>query len=286
MKLENIYELAIEMGRDADRLGLADFPDCKIINIPQAEVSNIFAGIDIGVAELLLVDKLKSSQIAIDAIISHHPVSSAAYLMADVARIQQKNWEGLGVDPKICKKLADKIIREARIEAGAANHLKVRDAARMLQLPLICIHTPIDNLVQDFFSSLLQGKSNLALGQILEMIKKIPECKMSAEDGVEPYLVKSQDLEKPLGRYMVDMTGGLDPPSGIFPYLKEAKVDTIVGMHYSMDNIKVMEDCNLSAVICGHMASDSIGLNLFCDRLEKLGLTVISGSGFYRVKRR
>ncbi|MGM0365954.1 MAG: hypothetical protein ACQEP5_05405 [Actinomycetota bacterium] len=283
MKLKNIYELAIEMGREADPFGFADFPDCRVINLPERDLATVFAGIDVGVAELLLIERLKEKGIAIDAIISHHPVSSAAYLMADVARIQQRSWESLGVDKKTAKSLADKLIREAKIEAGAENHLRVRDAARMLNLPLACIHTPIDNLVQDFFSRLLEGKSNLSLGKVLEIIKKIPECRLSSEDGVEPYLAGRGG--KPLGSYMVDMTGGLDPPSEIFSYLKKVKVDTIVGMHYSMDNIKAIEGCGLSAIICGHIASDSIGLNLFCDRLEELGLSVVGGSGLYRVKR-
>ncbi|MCL4385665.1 MAG: hypothetical protein M1479_08155 [Actinobacteria bacterium] len=41
----------------------------------------------------------------------------------------------------------------------------------------------------------------------------------------------------------------------------------------------------LPPIICGHMACDSIGLNIFCDFLEKQGVNIISGSGFYRYKR-
>jgi len=33
------------------------------------------------------------------------------------------------------------------------------------------------------------------------------------------------------------------------------------------------------------MACDSIGLNIFCDSLEKSGVSIINGSGFYRYKR-
>ncbi len=282
MKLRNIYDIALEMGDNA-KCGFVDFPDCRIINLPDNNICNIFVGIDIDVAELLLAERLKDPEI--DGILSHHPVCSAAYLMAEVARIQQKNWERLGVDKKISKTLADRIIREAKIQAGAENHLRVRDAARMLGLPLICIHTPIDNLVQDFFTIMLEGKSHISLGQIKKDIKGIPECVMSAQDGVEPYMVGDSDPGKPLGRYMVDMTGGLDPPSEIFELLKKAGINTVVGMHYSMENIKAIEKCGLAAIICGHMASDSIGLNLFCDRLEQLGINIISGSGLYRVRR-
>ncbi len=281
MKLKDIHDIAEAMGRKAHPSGFEDFPDCRVINLPDADLSTVFVGIDIGVAELLMVERLKN----IDGVLSHHPLCSAAYMMPQVARIQQKNWEMSGVDNKVAKKLADKVIREAQIEAGAQNHLRVRDAARFLKIPLLSIHTPVDNLVQDFFLRFLKGKSRLLPVDVIAGIKEIPECRMSAMDGVKPHIVGSPGTAKPLGAYLVDMTGGLDPPSEIFSYLKKAGIDTIVGMHYSIDNIKAIEDCGLTAIICGHMASDSIGLNLLCDRLQGSGLHIESGAGFYRVQR-
>ena len=49
-----------------------------------------------------------------------------------------------------------------------------------------------------------------------------------------------------------------------------------------MDRIKKNK---INAVISGHMASDSIGLNRYCDRLEDQGLDIIAGAGLYRHRR-
>jgi putative NIF3 family GTP cyclohydrolase 1 type 2 len=60
-------------------------------------------------------------------------------------------------------------------------------------------------------------------------------------------------------------------------------VDTIIGMHYSIENMKAIIESGIAAIITGHMASDSIGLNIFCDKLEEYDIKIIKGPGFYRV---
>jgi hypothetical protein len=42
----------------------------------------------------------------------------------------------------------------------------------------------------------------------------------------------------------------------------------------------------MNIVVSGHVASDSLGLNLMMDRLERKGVKVNPFSGFIRVKRR
>ena len=41
----------------------------------------------------------------------------------------------------------------------------------------------------------------------------------------------------------------------------------------------------LNVILAGHMSSDSIGLNLFLDQIEKNGVQIIPVSGVLRVKR-
>ncbi|PJB18902.1 NGG1p interacting factor NIF3, partial [Candidatus Falkowbacteria bacterium CG_4_9_14_3_um_filter_36_9] len=48
---------------------------------------------------------------------------------------------------------------------------------------------------------------------------------------------------------------------------------------------KEAEKNHINVVIAGHMASDSLGMNLFLDELEKKGITVVPCSGLIRVKR-
>jgi len=63
-------------------------------------------------------------------------------------------------------------------------------------------------------------------------------------------------------------------------------IGTIIGMHMSEEHRKEAEKAHINVVIAGHMASDSLGLNLFLDELEKRGIKVVPVSGLIRVKRK
>jgi len=51
------------------------------------------------------------------------------------------------------------------------------------------------------------------------------------------------------------------------------------------DSHKVVTEHNLNVVIAGHMASDSLGINLFLDELEKKGVEIVPCGGLIRVSR-
>jgi len=56
-------------------------------------------------------------------------------------------------------------------------------------------------------------------------------------------------------------------------------------MHMSEEWKKQAEKYHINVVIAGHMASDSIGINLFLDEIEKKGIEIIPCSGLIRYSR-
>jgi len=56
-------------------------------------------------------------------------------------------------------------------------------------------------------------------------------------------------------------------------------------MHMAEDRKREAEKNHVNVVIAGHMSSDSLGMNLFLDELEKRGIEVIPCSGLIRVSR-
>ena len=66
------------------------------------------------------------------------------------------------------------------------------------------------------------------------------------------------------------------PRSTLFPYTT---------LFRSEKNRKKAEENNLNVVIAGHDSSDSIGMNLFLDELEKKGVEIIPCSGLIRISR-
>lgn len=268
-----------------DKLKKFSYPDSVIINgDDEKEIKNLFVSIDVSTAEVLLVKELIKSGLNVDGILSHHPVGKGYYMIPEVIEIQRENWVKSGVSTEVAEKLHSKLVWEESIEVKG-NQLGTENASKLLNIPLMCIHTPIDNIIQKFFEDLFLCKNNILLEEAMEIVNQIPECQQASENGDSPFMTNESKNDAKIGKFLVDMTGGVDPPNEIFFYLKKAGVDTIIGMHYSLDNIKSIIKNKLSAIICGHMACDSIGLNIFCDFLEIKGINIICGSGFYRYKR-
>ena len=84
---------------------------------------------------------------------------------------------------------------------------------------------------------------------------------------------------------MTEITGGTSPSPKIYQKMADAGIGTIVGMHMKEEHRKEAEAANINVVIAGHMSSDSLGVNLFLDQLEKRGVEVVPCSGLFRIKR-
>jgi putative NIF3 family GTP cyclohydrolase 1 type 2 len=86
------------------------------------------------------------------------------------------------------------------------------------------------------------------------------------------------------GKIYVDMTGGTEGSKNIFESYATSGVSTIVGMHLSEDGLENAKKANLNVVIAGHISSDTLGLNLLFDDVEKEGaLEIVGVSGFERI---
>jgi hypothetical protein len=291
MKWKQLFDTAIKMGHESDIRNIdnpgsysSGYPDCRIIyGDPGNEINEVYIAVDAGVPELLVANELKKQGKPIDGIIMHHPSGAGVYTMTGVVELQKYNWIRNGANPKRANKIFKEMVRDEEIGLKAGNHLAVENAANFLDIPVICIHTAIDNIVQAFFETLVLPGGFNTVGEMLEEIKTLPECRMASTHGDGPYLIGSGKAKT--GRIMVDMTGGMDPDSSIFPLLRKAGINTLVAMHYGQENIKAMTKNKINAVITGHMASDSIGLNQYCDRLEEMGIGIIGGPGLHRHKR-
>ena len=67
--------------------------------------------------------------------------------------------------------------------------------------------------------------------------------------------------------------------------MADAGIGTVIGMHMSEEHKKEAEAANINVIIAGHMSSDSLGMNLFLDELEKQGIEIVPCSGLIRVSR-
>jgi putative NIF3 family GTP cyclohydrolase 1 type 2 len=166
------------------------------------------------------------------------------------------------------------------------NHTKTLDAARLLDIPLLCAHTPADNQVASFLQRLIAKKRPDTVGEILELLKAIPEYQQAMRNNAGPKIIHGSGASR-CGKVFVDMTGGTEGAKDIFKNLAQAGVGTIVGMHLSEDHLKQAKKAWVNVIIAGHISSDTLGLNLLIDGIEKKQpFQIVDCSGFTRIRRK
>lgn len=317
MKLQEIYDLGIEMAIEADPRGekrvkkvlarlkkehdeLSEkkkkffdlesltnpYGDSRLaFGDPQMEVKKVAAGIDADTAEVLLVDRLNQKGKNIDLLITHHPHGSGLPGLGEVMEMLADYFADAGVPSNV----AYALIKErqtfiSRRFKTIPNHGQTIDAARLLDIPLLCLHTIWDNLGSKFMTDYIAEKTHDTVEELLEHILEIPEFQHAAKEKAAPFITAGSG-KSPTGKILVEFTGGTNAGKEIYPELAKAGIGTIIQMHIGEDERKEMQKYHLNAIDCGHIPADSIGANIFLDALEKRGVEVVPCSGLIRVKR-
>jgi putative NIF3 family GTP cyclohydrolase 1 type 2 len=263
------------------------YHDSRILNgAPDKEIKSVFVGIDIDASELLLVDRLNSKKHAkIDLVISHHPQGSAYANFYQVMDMQTDIFHGLGVPINVSEGLVEERKKEISRRIHAANHYRVTDIAKYLDLPFMCAHTPADNHAVSFLQKLLDQKKPETVKDIMDILDSVEEYRTASRQHVSPVILFGNPQSR-TGKIFVDMTGGTEGPKDILDNLLQAGVGTLIGMHLSEEHYKKLQGKNINCIIAGHIASDNLGMNLLMDKVEKISkIKILACSGFRRVKR-
>lgn len=259
------------------------YSDSRILNIADdKDIKKILIGVDVDPAEILLAKELGG----IDLIISHHPLGSALANLADVMAMQCDILSQYGVPINIAEALMKKRISEVARGVNAANHQRTVDAARILGFNLMCLHTPCDNLSARFLKNEIEKlDEDSRIEDLMNVLKKIPEYDKAIELGIGPKIFVG-NKENRCGKIAVtEITGGTEGSPELYEKMAIAGIGTIIGMHMSEEHKKKAESAHINVVIPGHISSDSLGINLFLDELEKQEIEIIVCSGVTRHSR-
>jgi len=249
------------------------------------EIRRILLGIDLEVAEVLLADYLASKNRKIDLLLSHHPEGRALANLYEVVNMQAEIFHQYGVPINVAEGIMDSRVKEIERKLLPVNHRRAIDAARILNIPFMCVHTPADNAVTSYLTKIFKNEKFDKVRDVLVRLKKIPEYKESFKQNAGPKLVLGSP-DKSAGKIMVDMTGGTEGSAKVLEKFSQAGIGTMLCMHMSEKHIQEARKHHLNIIIAGHIASDTLGLNLILDDLDPKGqLDIIPCSGFTRIKR-
>jgi len=270
---------------EADRL-FNPYADTRILNgDPSVEVKKAIVGIDMDVSEVLLAHTLNRDLAAgIDLVVAHHPQGVAMAQLAAVMPVQADMLAAMGVNVSVAEQLLDKRIGEVERRVLPANHSRAVDAARLLGLPMMCVHTPADNCVNTYLGTLFEKERPARLKDLIDLLWTVPEFRAAARRMAGPKIVNGAESAR-CGRISVEMTGGTEGAKTIYESYAASGVSTIVSMHISEEALENAKKAHLNIVLSGHIASDTLGLNLLFDGIEREGrLEFVGASGFSRTR--
>lgn len=261
------------------------YSDTRILHgDPETEVKGILVGIDIGVPEILVADRLKEKGRSIDLILSHHPAGGAYASYYEVMSMQSEILSRYGIPINVAEGIMEERIKEVERRVLPVNHMRAVDVAKIFDTPFICIHTPADNMVASFLQKIMDQEKPQLVSDIIERLKKIQEYREAVRNNAGPKTVLGSP-KRHAGKIFVDMTGGTEGSLKAFEKLSQAGVGTIVGMHISEKHYEEAEKHHINVIVAGHIASDTLGLNLMLDELEKeVQFEIIECSGFRRIR--
>jgi len=316
MKLHDIYRTCIEIGMEADPRDERElrrvmdaaaaeyakldddekpfydterltnpYADTRIAcGDPDAEIRGLVVGVDMETSEVLLADRLREKGEPIDLIFAHHPEGPGFARLDEVMGMQADIWHTLGVGLGVGDALMAARASEVRRRFLPYNHYRAIMAAEALGFATLSCHTPADNNVGRFVQEAIDAAAPVTLGDVVKTLRSIPEYADAAKKGYGPEIVLGSEVRR-AGKMVVEMTGGTEGPVESLERLRDAGVDTLIGMHYSEDYRKRAEELHMNLVNAGHVSSDTLGMNLVLDRIEPHGVQVRCISGMIRVSR-
>lgn len=255
------------------------------VNDIKNKITTVVAGIDLDLSEILAVrGKYKKEN---TLFIIHHPQGRPDATFHHILKIQLGNLESQGININGLEKHFDQLVKEMSNEILGSNPNRLPETLCLLGCSCLAVHTPIDNMAARYLEKLIFNSGVETLEDCLDFLLSVPEYRLlSMQYDLNPKIFSGQNKNK-LGKVILtEFTGGEEGPIEVLRSMKRSGVDTLIVMHMSAKAIKEARKLKLNVICAGDIGSDSMGLNLFCDIMEKEGVKIVPVGGFLRRERK
>lgn len=263
MNTEEIMQLSLSL------VGFDSVPFDSQIYVEGNNIEKVLFAIDVGTAELLL-----ARQLGCDCVIAHHPVGQKAVL--EYHHILKKHIDQMmeaGIPKKEAEEAAQELIEQAEVASHSRNYDQVIEAARVLDMPFMNIHNPLDVLGRRIMQDTIKMKTNESstVRDVIDALYALNEF-ARAKTRIELRLGK---MTSRAGRIVVahgaGTNGGYRIAKTYFKY-----IDTLIYIHISPQDLqRLKQEEHGTLIITGHIASDMVGINPFLEELERRGIGIL-----------
>jgi len=243
------------------------------IDVPAPDVRRALFGIDADTGDLLM-----AKQLGYDLLINHHPTGGSSQVnFPQILRKHGVLLERAGVPKDAAERAVRALLDEHEPDAHRRNYDRLPSAARLLKMPLMAIHNPCDEIGRRVMDEALRTglPRNPKVRDAVAVLDRMPEFAKA----VTRIVVRMGKEENPLGKWVVIHGAGTN---GGYPVAKAAfdrGIDTVFYIHVDAGNLRRLRDeygreGARNLVVTGHIASDSVGINVLVRELRKRGVTV------------
>jgi putative NIF3 family GTP cyclohydrolase 1 type 2 len=267
---EEMMQIALDLS------GLRDVPADSGVHVRGDTVRRVFATIDCDVADLLMARVLRC-----DTILTHHPQGPAMLNGWKLIPLQIEQMMECGVPAARAEAAIQRRMQSVELNSHAQNYGRVVQAAQLMNVSLLNVHLPCDvitrRLLVEKMAAFNTPESRATVAEVVAALQEFPEQKQAA---TEPR-VRLGSPERLAGRVAVAMAGYTNGGVEVLKAYFDAGVGTVLMMHFSESDLREAREQRLAGnlIVTGHMASDSIGINVYLDELEQRGLEVVRAGG-------
>ncbi len=263
MNTEGIMELSLKLA------GLKKAPHDSAIYVKGENIEKVLFGIDAGVSELWL-----AKQLGYDAVIAHHPQGgTAAINFYQVFKRHIQQMINAEVPRKEAEKAVTKKLKRLEVQAHTSNYAHAVDVARLLKMPYMNIHTPLDAIGRRIMSEQIQSRTrrNSTVQDVVSALKELKEFRNAGTE----IKIRLGKTERPAGKVVVSHGAGTNGGYEIAKTYFKHGIGTVVYIHISpIDLEKLKSESKGNVIVTGHIASDSVGINPLIHELEKRNTSV------------
>lgn len=285
---DEIMEIALELS------GFSDIPQDSGIHVPGMNIERVILTMDVNVGLLHM-----AKQMGFDAVIGHHPCG-VLLKQGEVYRRHIDLLEKHGVPREkalaalaecidsVVRRTENKRFRMMYYESPNQTVLEV-DAARVLGLPLINIHNPLDETGRGILQAKIDAGASKSphwhLEDVLNLLAALPEARYAqVHYGISPRIfIGEPDFE---ASKVVFVHGAKSAPNAeIIRFYWENGFRTLVVLHAESETLERLRKNSGGNLICtGHFLGDSIGITPFIRALRERGLEVFCMGGIIDIR--
>jgi len=273
MNTEEIMQIALSMA------GLEEMPGDTGIHVPGDNIKRVLIGIDMDTAEILMAKEL-----GYDLVIAHHPPGGTSRIhFEEVVKLQIQQMVDAGIPPHIAERAIQPRLDAVKLTTHVSNYDRSISAAKLLQMPFMNVHLPLDMICRRRFTESIQKAistiDNPLVKDAIDAMKGLPEMKI----GLTEPLVYVGSSENLLGKWVVAMAGGTNGGASVAKAYFDHGYSTIFYMHLGSTDKKELASYRRAGnlVASGHISSDSVGIAPFVHALRERGLDVTPISGVF-----